>query len=168
MRKRGRPVGTFSNPVRHDHPAYRVWSGMKQRCYNPRSHIWKYYGGRGIKVCPRWLGENGFRNFYADMGDPKGLTIDRYPNPDGDYSPDNCRWATMKQQMETRRHSGPAPDPSSLRQKAKAAGLPYSLVYLRVNRGGWTVAKALNTPKQPRGRRIGFVLSGSKSQWKIY
>jgi hypothetical protein len=73
-----------------------VWQMLLQRCLNPNSTSWERYGGRGIKVCERWL---VFENFLADMGEPPpGMTLDRFPNRDGNYEPGNCRWATGRQQ----------------------------------------------------------------------
>jgi hypothetical protein len=153
-RKAGRPVGTNKNPVSHKHPAYLRWVGMKQRCSNPKSHVWKYYGGRGITVCERWLGTNGFKNFYADMGGPApGMTLDRI-NRDGNYEPSNCRWATMKQQAENRRPGGKI-NPNSLRQRSIRAGLDYRVVVNRVYYMGWTEERALSTPKMSRGAQFG-------------
>jgi len=84
----------------HRTPIYKTWSDMKTRCLNENDTNYKYYGGRGITVCERWL---EFENFYADMGDkPEGLTIERRNNDKG-YSPGNCYWATHSEQQRNTR-----------------------------------------------------------------
>ena len=80
---------------------YSSWAHMIQRCKNPKNKNYKWYGGRGIKVCERW--RNSFKNFLKDMGTrPKGLTLDRINNNDN-YKPENCRWTTIKQQNNNSR-----------------------------------------------------------------
>ena len=80
--------------------AYRTWHSMKQRCNNPKDQAYTYYGGRGIKVCDRW--NDSFINFLEDMGErPPKTSIDRIDNDKG-YYPENCRWATKKQQYGNR------------------------------------------------------------------
>lgn len=87
-----------------DSREYHSWNGMKARCTNPKSQSYLDYGGRGIKVCKRWSGENGFINFLSDMGEcPPGFSLDR-KNTNGNYEPRNCRWIDDKSQQANRRH----------------------------------------------------------------
>lgn len=82
---------------------YWSWTGMIQRCFYPRHKSFHNYGGRGIRICRRWLGEHGFRNFLSDMGErPSHLTLDRIKT-DGHYTPENCRWATRAEQRRNQR-----------------------------------------------------------------
>lgn len=81
---------------------YRTWQDIIKRCENPKHSAYKYYGGRGIKICKYW--RNSFEAFYADVGDrPEGMTLDRWPNNNGDYEPNNWRWATWKEQANNTR-----------------------------------------------------------------
>lgn len=83
-------------------PEFRAWASMKSRCYNVNLDDYSHWGGRGIIVCDRWLDkENGFLNFFEDMGErpsPKH-SIDRFPDTNGNYFKENCRWATKKEQQ---------------------------------------------------------------------
>lgn len=83
------------------HPLYRVWQSMKDRCLNPKCTRYEYYGGRGIKICDRWL---EFKTFLVDIEDlyKPGLTIDRIDN-NGDYEPGNIRWSTSSEQNSNKR-----------------------------------------------------------------
>lgn len=126
---------------------------MVQRCTNPKAPAWKDYGGRGITVCHRWLGEGGFANFLADMGErPTGKEIDRRRNNEG-YSPDNCRWATSKENNNNRRtnrlltHDGRT---QTAAQWADETGINASRILQRIDRNKWAVSKALITPVQGR------------------
>jgi len=82
-----------------------IWKGMIQRCTNPKRDAFIYYGGRGIEVCQRWL--DSFENFLADV-EPRpspAHSIDRFPNPNGNYEPGNVRWATRAEQSRNKKNN---------------------------------------------------------------
>lgn len=96
LKRERRP--TLTHGMSNKTKTYRTWKEMRQRCTNPNSGKWKWYGGKGISVCPAW---NDYEVFLSDMGErPEGKTLDRI-DPAGNYEPNNCRWATAKQQAET-------------------------------------------------------------------
>lgn len=126
-------------------PVYRRWKEMNKRCNNPNSIGYHHYGGRGIRVCHRW---KIFRNFEKDMlptFSPE-LTLDRI-DVNKDYSPDNCRWATVKEQNNNRRDtvfftiSGAT---KSFSAWIEQSGLKKSTVYQRYYVYKWPIEKALN------------------------
>lgn len=121
---------------------YGIWTGMRQRCSNPKRQIYKYYGGRGIKVCERW--ENNYEAFLTDMGPAPfaNAQVDRIDN-DGDYSPTNCRWVSPAENVNNRStttfvtHEGQT---KSLTEWAIQLGLPARLLRVRKQRG-WSDAE---------------------------
>lgn len=126
-----------------------IWSGMIQRTTNPRRSNYAYYGGRGIKVCERW---RTFENFYADMGPTyaDGLTLDRI-DPDGDYCPENCRWANPIKQSQNRRNCAAIEWRGRSLVAAewdRVLGLNRNTVGARLRRG-WSVERALTEGVEP-------------------
>lgn len=125
-------------------PTYRSWDAMMQRCYNPKNIGYGIYGGRGIRVCQRW---HLFENFLADMGlRPKGKTVDRLKSAK-DYSPDNCRWATGREQRlnRVRRQIAFNGKSQGLFEWSLEIGISNRVLRDRLRRG-WTVDRAFTTP----------------------
>lgn len=122
------------------------WKHMLSRCYNPQSKEYANYGGRGITVCERW--RESFQAFYEDMGEPPpGLQLERKDNNQG-YSPDNCCWATVKQQQRNRRVTIFCTfnnETRSLPEWSEITGLPLNLLYDRLA-WDWSIERTLTTP----------------------
>lgn len=134
-----------TKPHKHER---RHWYAMRQRCSNPNYKDFKHYGGRGIYVCDRW--KDSFENFISDMGprpSPKH-SVERLNN-DGPYSPDNCAWATQKEQTRNQRRThwiefdGKR---QSMKDWSEQLGISYTKLRRRLNTLGWSVDKALTTP----------------------
>ena len=129
---------------------YTTWQHMIKRCTNPNTKGYSNYGGRGIKVCERWL--HSFENFLADMG-PKpspAHSIDRYPDNNGNYEPKNCRWATRTEQSFNKRtnrliqHNG---ETLPLSVWAGRTGMKRETIADRLAHG-WTISDTLTIPVQ--------------------
>lgn len=129
--------------------AYRTWQAIKTRCYNKNHIHYNDYGGRGITMCDRWLGEKGFENFYHDMyPKPQKTTLDRICNSRG-YSPENCRWATKIEQANNRRNNVRIiykGDALTIPQWARKIGISSHTLKTRIRRG-MTLEKALSSNK---------------------
>lgn len=128
-------------------PEFKAWTGMRNRCYYPGQDSFEHYGGRGIRVCERW--RSSFENFLVDMG-PKPTpkhSLDRI-NPDGDYEPDNCRWATTFQQANNKSSNRPIEyqgRTQTVAQWARDFNLDPRTVLSRLRRG-WSVEDTLTRP----------------------
>lgn len=135
---------------------YGVWLSMKDRCYNVNCSTYENYGGRGIKVCDEWLGENGAENFIKwayengyDKNAPYGeCTLDRR-DVNGDYEPDNCRWVTQKEQANNKRNNLKFEYKGEIKTLAEWCEIyekNYDSIRRRIVRDGWEFEKALLTP----------------------
>jgi len=131
---------------------------MLERCGNHNNAYWHAYGGKGVTVCDRWKGIKGFPNFLADMGEAHvGLSLDRFPDNDGNYEPNNCRWATWKEQQNNRRNNVVLEYEGArltIPQWGERIGLPTETLRQRVSKLGWSVKDALTLPKGRKGAWI--------------
>lgn len=125
---------------------------MVRRCTNPNQSTYRYYGARGISVCPAWAAS--FKQFLGDMGPVphEGWTLDRI-DPDGNYEPGNCRWASYETQMNNKRNSTRLTHDGktlSIPQWSRETGLSVGTIVRRLKLG-WSHSKAL-TERPVRGR----------------
>ena len=135
---------------------YNSFSSMRTRCFRKSHSEYKNYGGRGINVCDRWMEpRKGFRNFLEDMGErPDGSSLDRIDNDLG-YSPDNCRWATKREQsenMSTTKVIEYKGKTRTLYEWSTILEIPKPILYNRLFLYKWSVEKAFTReylPKKP-------------------
>lgn len=124
---------------------YNIWCGMKRRCEDARDSNYHKYGGRGISVCGDWSAS--FEAFVSDMGEaPDGMSLDRFPDGNGNYEPGNCRWATALQQARNtrrNRHLTINGETKILSEWAKIAGVSAQVFAKRLERG-WSPGEALS------------------------
>ena len=128
----------------------KCYHGIMQRCYNKKDINYKNYGGRGIKMCKEWV--DNFMSFYnwaKKSGYKDGLTIDRI-NPNGDYCPENCRWATIKEQQNNRTNNRILEykgQKRTITAWANFCGLSYRNLHYRL-KNGYSIEEAIERPKR--------------------
>lgn len=137
----------------------RIYSHIKERCYKPYCKSYKYYGGRGIKMCEEWLNSyESFKEWALNNGYREDLTLDRI-DVNGDYSPNNCRWVSMKVQQNNRTnnhfitYNGKT---KTLTQWCEELNLPYYKIRMRIDYGNWTPEKAFETTENARLQMITY------------
>ena len=126
---------------------YRIWANMKSRCSNPNVDNYRFYGGRGIKVCDEWQDFISFRFWAITNGYADDLTLDRINN-DGNYEPSNCRWDThLHQCNNTRRNHWLTfhGETHTIAEWARIVGIKVDTLERRINAHGWSVERALTT-----------------------
>ena len=131
-----------------NHPLYQTWARMKRRCYNKNGDKYHRYGGRGIRMCEQWIDNpEVFIKWSLDNGYSEGLTIDRKDN-DGNYSPDNCRWITKKDQAYNRSTNVVVTSrgiTASISEFSDISKVARSTVSNRI-KAGWSLDDAIWTP----------------------
>lgn len=126
---------------------YRIWNGMKQRCANPKTIGYRYYGGKGVTVCQEW--QNSFQAFYdwaMANGYDDHLSIDRMDS-NGNYCPENCVWSTSKEQQNNTSYNrlySYNGETHNIMQWSEITGIHPNMLYKRLLRG-WSIEKALTT-----------------------
>lgn len=154
------PTGVYKRKLsQRFHPLYNTWRGMHERCRRKRSISYNNYGGRGISICERWY---KFQNFVDDMGEKpsKNHELDRINN-DGNYCPENCRWATPLEQNRNSRHTKKVEWNGKIvciTELSEIVGLPPPTLYSRYQKG----LRGTDLAKEPRHT---LTLNGVKRTW---
>jgi hypothetical protein len=147
IRKIGYAKKTHGCSHYHVTKEYGSWQGMKSRCNNPNDPEYKNYGGRGILVCDRW--SNSFETFLSDMGErPENKTLDRI-DPNGNYTPENCKWSSPKEQLRNTRFNKLINFRGRLitiPELSELCGIKIGTLRQRIFKYNWTVEKAATTP----------------------
>lgn len=134
---------------------YGIWLLMKQRCENPNRKCYKHYGGRGIVVCDEWSDYLVFKKWALDNGYKDGLSIDRIDSC-GNYSPDNCRWATQKEQGRNRRNNHLITfngETKTMAEWSEICKIPYGTLKARISKYGFSPSEALTIPVKKRNNQ---------------
>ncbi len=148
---------------KRDPKEYSSWKSIKRRCFDTKFKSYKNYGGRGIKICERW--ENSFLNFITDMGmmPHPSCSIDRIDN-DGNYEPNNCRWATRIKQANNKSNNvflewnG---EKKTVAEWSRSTNIP--IVAIRERLKKWSIEKTLSTPLKSNNKIIKKIKFGNKS-----
>lgn len=133
-------------------PLYGVWCEMRQRCNNPNCKSYKWYGGKGIKVCDEWSDFTNFYEWALAHGYQTNLTIERI-DINGNYSPENCKWITNQEQPSNRSTAHRISynhESHTLTEWSKIIGLPRTTLSNRI-RLGWSIERALSEPSGKGG-----------------
>lgn len=133
---------------------FKIWTGVRKRCTNPKCKSYHNYGGRGITISPKW---DNFINFYNDMkeGYADDLSLDRIDH-NGNYEPGNCRWATQKTQNRNRRNNhivNCENESKTLAEWSEISGVNYTVIAYRI-KNGWDTKKAIYTPTIQQGKSL--------------
>ena len=134
---------------------YCVWKTMRQRCNNPTSHDYKWYGAEGVKICEDWNNVDNFIAWAKKSGYRKGLTIDRINN-NGNYEPSNCRWITIQQQQKNKKnclileYKG---QKHTITEWSEITGINREIIYDRYYRK-WDVKRILEQQPMQKGKYI--------------
>ncbi|WP_392355831.1 hypothetical protein PSR14_31170 (plasmid) [Bacillus sp. A01H] len=129
---------------------YRIWQSMKQRCYDKNSCEFERYGKRGITICEEWTSNYyAFKEWAIQNGYSNSLSIDRI-NVNGDYTPENCKWSTPKEQANNRRNSWflvYKGKKQTLAEWSDELKIPYACLYRRL-KSNWPIEKAFTKPSR--------------------